>query len=79
MTKIANDDAVKNLGVYITDINERHSRKVFNKTDERRIRALITGVGNTHNQNAKPYLQSVLGVDWTNPILKLAKQKMDEL
>ncbi|MDR0644210.1 MAG: hypothetical protein LBG05_04745 [Treponema sp.] len=77
--KIANDDAVKNLGTYITDINERHARKVFNKMDERRIRALIIGAGNTHNQNAKPYLQSVLGIDWTKPILKLAKQKMDEL
>jgi hypothetical protein len=79
MAKIANDDAVKNLGIYITDINERHIRKVFNKSDERRIRALIVGIGNTHNQNAKPYLQSTLGVDWTKPILKLAKQKVDEL
>jgi hypothetical protein len=79
LAKIANEDAVKNLGAYITDINERHARKVFNKMDERRIRALIIAVSDTHSQDARPYLQSVLGVDWTRPILKLAKQKMDEL
>jgi hypothetical protein len=79
LAKIANDDAVKNLGIYITDINERHARKIFNKTDERRIRALIVGIGNTHNQNAKLYLQSTINIDWTKSILKLAKQKMDEL
>jgi hypothetical protein len=79
LSKIASDDAVQLLGTYVTEINERQARGVFKQMDERRIRALINGLGNTHNQNAKPYLQLILSLNWTPAIVRLAKQAVDSL
>jgi hypothetical protein len=79
LAKIANDDAVQLLGTYVIDLNEKQARKAFKQMDERRIRALIGGLGATQNPNAKPYLQLILGLDWTTPIVKLARQASDNL
>jgi HEAT repeat protein len=79
LSKIATDEAVDLLGTYITALNERHARRIFGHMDERRIRALIIGLGESHNQKAKFYLQSVLTLNWTNQIVKLAKQAIDDL
>ncbi|MDR0706642.1 MAG: hypothetical protein LBF60_02015 [Treponema sp.] len=78
-SKLASDEAVKYLGVYIIEINEKKVRGALAAQDERHIRALIAGIGNTHNQAAKPYLQAVLAINWTNQIQKLAQQALNNL
>jgi hypothetical protein len=79
LSKIASDDAVQLLGTYVTEINEKQARGAFKQMDERRIRALIIGLGDTHNQKAKPYLLSIPSLGWTPAIVKLAKQAADSL
>ncbi|MDR2193931.1 MAG: hypothetical protein LBP19_05625 [Treponema sp.] len=76
---LASDEAVQYLGTYTIELNDKKARRTFNATDERRIRALIAGLGNTQNQNAKLYLQAVLSVQWTHQIQKIAQQALNNL
>lgn len=78
-SKLASDEAVQYLGVYIIEINEKKARGTLAVQDERRIRALIAGLGNTHNQTAKNYLQAVLSINWTNQIHKITQQALNNL
>ncbi|MDR2793415.1 MAG: hypothetical protein LBB61_07090 [Treponema sp.] len=78
-SKLASDEAVQYLGTYATEINEKKARGTLNAMDERRIRALIAGLGNTQNQNAKLYLQMILSVNWTLQIQKIAQQALNNL
>ncbi|MDR2448118.1 MAG: hypothetical protein LBD58_12665 [Treponema sp.] len=78
-SKLASDEAVKYLGVYIIEINEKKAHGALTVQDERYIRALIAGIGNTHNQAAKPYLQTVLVINWTNQIQKITQQALNNL
>ncbi len=77
--KIASDSAVSYMGTYTTELNDRKIRRSLSHTDERRIRALIHALGATKNQNAKPHLQAILQVNWTEYILQQAQQTMDNL
>ncbi|MDR1218153.1 MAG: hypothetical protein LBK73_00920 [Treponema sp.] len=78
-SKLASDEAVQYLGAYTTEINDKKARGSLAVQDERRIRALIAGLGNTHNQKAKGYLQMVLSINWTNQIHKITQEAVDNL
>ncbi|MDR0374667.1 MAG: hypothetical protein LBH85_02975 [Treponema sp.] len=78
-SKLASDEAVKYMGAYITEVNDKKARGSLAAQDERRIRALVTGIGDTHNQTAKPYLQIVLAINWTNQIHKIAQEALNNL
>ncbi|MDR2782320.1 MAG: hypothetical protein LBB48_00495 [Treponema sp.] len=79
LSKVANDEAVQYLGTYTIEINEKKARGTLTAQDERRIRALIAGLGGTHNQAAKNYLQAVLSINWTNQIHKITQQALSNL
>ncbi|MDR0557433.1 MAG: hypothetical protein LBG43_06155 [Treponema sp.] len=79
LSKLASDEAVRYLGAYTTEINGKKARNSLTVQDERRIRALIAGLGGTHNQTAKPYLQILLAANWTNQIQKIAQEALNNL
>ena len=58
------------------DFNIRLQRGLMTQADERMVRAVIPALGATGRPIARPALNSVLSMDWTNAVKNLASQAL---
>jgi hypothetical protein len=76
LAALGTDDAARLLSSFLMDFNIRLQRGLINQADERMVRAVIPALGATGRPIARPALNSVLAMDWTNAVKNLASQAL---
>ncbi|MDR3343911.1 MAG: hypothetical protein LBT14_14240 [Treponema sp.] len=78
LSKISTEDAAKLLASFLDKINTNLQRGSLTKRDERLVRAIIPALGATNQDVARPALRSVLSFNWTNQVINLTNQTLNE-
>jgi hypothetical protein len=76
LASLGTDEAVQYLSGFLRNMNARLQSGVLNAADERLTRVIIPALGATGNKNAVSALSSVLSVDWTEYVKRLARQNL---
>lgn len=79
LAALATDDSARRLSGFIYDMNIRLTRESLTAEDERLIRVLIPALGNTGRPLARDALRSVLQVDWTGAVQRLAQDALKKI
>jgi HEAT repeat protein len=76
LAALGTDDSARLLSAFLMDFNIRLQRGLMTQADERMVRAVIPALGATGRPIARPALNSVLSMDWTNAVKNLASQAL---
>jgi hypothetical protein len=79
LAALATDDSVRLLTAFVLALNDKLKDSSLTQADERMIRTLIPALGATGRPNARPALRSVLAVDWTNTVKRLADEALRKI
>ncbi|MDR1507487.1 MAG: hypothetical protein LBI67_10345 [Treponema sp.] len=79
LAALATDDSARRLSGFLLDINERLRRGTLTREDERIVRVIIPALGNTGRPLARTALRSVLNLDWTGTVQRLAQEALKKI
>jgi hypothetical protein len=79
LSALATDDSARRLSSFLADMNERLRRGTLTREDERMVRVIIPALGNTGRSLARTALRSVLNLDWTGAVQRLAQDALKKI
>ena len=79
LSALATDDSARRLSAFLADMNERLRRGTLTREDERMVRVIIPALGNTGRPLARVALRSVLNLDWTGAVQRLAQDALKKI
>jgi hypothetical protein len=79
LSALATDDSARRLSAFLADMNERLRRGTLTREDERMVRVIIPALGNTGRPLARAALRSVLSLDWTGTVQRLAQDALKKI
>jgi HEAT repeat protein len=79
LSALATDDSARRLSSFLADMNERLRRGTLSREDERMVRVIIPALGNTGRPLARTALRSVLNLDWTGAVQRLAQDALKKI
>jgi hypothetical protein len=79
LSALATDDSVRILSNFLREINDRQSRGVPLREDERLVRVIIPALGSTGKSEAKNALREVIATNWTNAVHVLAQDALKKI
>ncbi|MDR2144667.1 MAG: hypothetical protein LBP29_09905 [Treponema sp.] len=79
LSALATDDSARRLSSFLADMNERLRRGTLTREDERLVRVIIPALGNTGRPLARVALRSVLNLDWTGAVQRLAQDALKKI
>jgi hypothetical protein len=79
LSALATDDSARRLSSFLMDMNQRMRSGTLTREDERMVRVIIPALGNTGRQSARPALRSVLNLDWTGAVQRLAQDALKKI
>jgi hypothetical protein len=79
LSALATDDSARRLSSFLADMNERLRRGTLTREDERMVRVIIPALGNTGRPLARVALRSVLNLDWTGAVQRLAQDALKKI
>jgi hypothetical protein len=79
LSALATDDSARRLSSFLADMNERLRRGTLTREDERMVRVIIPALGNTGRPLARTALRSVLNLDWTGAVQRLAQDAIKKI
>jgi HEAT repeat protein len=79
LSALATDDSARQLSAFLADINEKLRRGTLTREDERMVRVIIPALGNTGRPLARTALRSVLNLNWTGAVQRLAQDALKKI